>query len=188
MTNDPQEKVLWEVQFDRRVRTYWLLSGAVVLLVTVVGIPLLPLWFLFGWFATERYLRRMSCVLTDKALKVGKGMLVREQKTVPLDKITDMGLVQGPIMRHFGLEALSVETAGQSSQGSLLKLIGIVDTRKFRDAVLRQRDVAVAALADEVRPSTAGVAAGRSTSDAVMVEIRDILKRIEQRLPGTDDA
>ena len=98
----------------------------------------------------------LSCVLTEKTLQVAKGLFVRVEKTVPLDKITDMGLVQGPIMRHFGLETLSVETAGQSSQGSLLKLTGIVETRRFRDTVLRQRDEAVASLAREGRPTDDG--------------------------------
>jgi len=187
MTVDAQEKVLWKAEFDRRVRTYWLLGGALGLTVTLVGIPLLPLWFAVGWFATEHYLRRMSCVLTDRALKFGKGMLVRVEKTVPLDKITDMGLVQGPIMRHFGIETLSVETAGQSSEGSLLKLTGITDARKFRDAVLRQRDVTVAATAGDAHPPGVSVA-GVPSSDAVLIEIRDTLQRIERRLPGTDDA
>ena len=41
--------ILWEAEFNPKVRTYWLLSGALVLLATVVGIPLLPFWFLFGY-------------------------------------------------------------------------------------------------------------------------------------------
>ena len=104
---------------------------------------------------------------------------------MPLDKITDVGLVYGPIMRYLGLQALSVETAGQSSQGALIKLIGIVDTEGLRKAILEQRDRVVAdAAGSRTAPpplSTAPVPG----SDALLTEIRDVLHRIEKKL-GTD--
>jgi putative membrane protein len=118
---------------------------------------------------------------------VSKGVLQRVEKTVPLDKITDVGIVQGPIMRYLGLEALSVETAGQSSQGALVKLIGIVDTRQFRAAIIRQRDVVAVGLAEGPRPSGASPALGESPSEDVLVDIRDTLRRIEQHLGGNKD-
>ena len=188
MADVRQERVLWEADFDRRVRTYWLLSGAWILAVMIVGIPLLPLWFAIGLAATERYLLRMRCVLTENTLQVRKGLFVRVEKTIPLDKITDLSLVQGPIMRHFGLETLSVETAGQSSPGALVKLTGIVETRRFRDPVLRRRDEVVAALPEEGRPSADVLAMSKTPSDAILADIRDTLHRIESRLPGNDDA
>lgn len=176
------EKVLWRAEFNPKVKTYWLLSGIFVLAVTVVGIPLLVLWIPLGLLVTERYLRRMECVLTSKALHMGKGWLVRQEKTIPLDKITDMGLVQGPIMRWLDLEALSVETAGQSSAGALLKLIGIVDTRKFRAAVLKQRDAVVDELSsDDGSPGRPPPPSGDETV-TLLTDIRDAVVRLEQRL------
>ena len=182
-----EEGVLRKAEFDPKVRTYWLLSGAWILAVSIVGIPLLPLWFAIGKAITGRYLRHMKCVLTEKTLQVGKGTLTKVEKTVPLDQITDLGLVQGPIMRFLGLEALSVETAGQSSEGALVKLVGIVDTRQFRDAVLTQRDTLVSALANMGRSSAEVPAAGKSSSDDVLGDIRDTLHRIELHLVGNDD-
>jgi putative membrane protein len=172
---ESQERVLWEAEFDPKVGNYWLLSGAWILAATIVGIPLVPLWFLLGRAVTDRYLRHLKCVLTDRTLRVSRGLFTRVEKTVPLDKITDLGLVQGPIMRYMDLEALSVETAGQSSQGALVKLIGVVETRKFRDAVLAQRDAVMATMSQEGRPA--------ADADEVLLDIRDTLRRIEQRLP-----
>ena len=188
MADLQREAVLRNAEFDLRVRTYWLLSGAWILAATVVGILLLPLWFAIGKAVTGRYLRHMKCVLTEKTLQVGKGALTRVEKTVPLDQITDLGLVQGPIMRFLGIEALSVETAGQSSEGALVKLIGIVDARQFRNAVLTQRDALLTALADVGHPSIDTPAAGKSSSDDVLCEIRDTLHRIEHHLAGSDNA
>jgi putative membrane protein len=134
------ETVIREASFDPKVKTYWLLSGALVFVLTIVGIPLLLLWFPLGLIFTGRYLDRMSCTLTSKNLKVKKGVLVRVEKTIPLDKITDMALVQGPLMRSMNIQRLSVETAGQSGAGALVSLTGIVLAEDFREAVLEQRD------------------------------------------------
>ena len=62
------ETVLAEATFNRKVRTYWLLSGTLLLVATIVGIVLLPFWILLGNYFTERYLQHMSCVLTDRLL------------------------------------------------------------------------------------------------------------------------
>jgi putative membrane protein len=186
LATDAKDPVVWEAQFNPQVRTYWLMGGALVLAITVVGILLLPVWFFVGTAITERYLRRMRCTLTEKSLAIGKGIWFRVEKTIPLDKITDVGLVQGPLMRYFDLEALSVETAGQSSEGALVNLVGVVDTRRFRDAVLRQKELLTAARIDEAGRATGTPAAQPLSSEALLVDIRDTLRRIERRLPSGD--
>lgn len=178
-----QETILAEASFNRSVRTYWLLSGSMVFVATIVGIVLLPVWWVLGHFFTERYLQHMSCVLTDRSLKVSKGLFVRQEKTVPLDKITDLALIEGPIMRYLNLQAVKVETAGQSSAGSLITLVGIVEARAFRDTVLKQRDAVVGAGTTASPQLAAPPVEGQ---DKVLLEIRDALLRIEDRLPSPD--
>ena len=116
-------------------------------------------------------------------------MIHGRQKTVPLDRITDLGLVQGPIMRLIGIEALSIETAGQASQDSLLQLTGIKDGRAFRDAVLKQRDLVVGS--DEDRhigaSTTAQSSAAQAGAEPLLREISETLKRIEAQLTQRDD-
>jgi len=180
------ERILWEAEFNQRVTTYWLLSGALVFVVSVVGIPLLPLWFLFGQLLTKRYLQTYRCSLTTRSLKFERGLFVKVEKTVPLDRITDVGLLQGPIMRYFDIEALSVETAGQSSAGALLRLTGIQEGRKFRDAVLKQRDLVVGSHEDQAAASTNVTQASSPVSstqqEQILLEIRDTLVRIEEKI------
>ena len=174
------ERVLLEAEFNPKVCTYWLLSGGLILAVSVVGLPLAPLWFIVGTALTRRYLDRMACILTDRSLKVSKGWLVRVEKTVPLDKITDLGMVQGPIMRWLDIEALSIETAGQSSQGALVRMTGIRNARGFRDAVLRQRDAVATRLGAPAEGEAPGAPRAASGLDgAVLTDIRDTLHRIE---------
>lgn len=177
-------KYIRKAEFNTKVCTYWLLSGALILAITIIGIPLLLLWFPIGKVFTKRYLDRMSCVLTDKALKVSKGIFVRTEKTIPLEKITDMGMVQGPIMRHLGLYKLTVETAGSSSEGALVSLTGIIDAKSFRETVLNQRDVLSAASSYSV-PTAVGQEPINANS--LLSEIRDSLLRIEVKLEKRSD-
>lgn len=174
------EKTLQEAEFNPKVCNYWLASGAIIFIVTVVGIPLLPIWLIFGKILTHKYLKTMECTLTDRSLKVKKGLLTKVEKTVPLDKITDMGLVQGPIMRYFGVEAVSVETAGQSAVGSSIVLVGIVGGREFRDAVLSQRDVVTASKSASPAASPVSTSAAQASGDELLRDIRDTLRRIEE--------
>ncbi|MBT5658496.1 MAG: PH domain-containing protein, partial [Phycisphaerae bacterium] len=138
----PNSTILEEATFNPRVRTYWLLSGAIGMTIIVITIPLIPFWFIFGRMITGKYLKHMGCVLTEKTLIVRKGIFNRIEKTIPLEKITDLALKQGPIMRKMELHALSIETAGSSGAGAggaLVSLVGINDTIGFRDRVLEQR-------------------------------------------------
>ena len=176
MKNDTH---ILQAEFDPKVRTYWLVSGMLICVLTLVGIPLLLLWIPVGRVLTGRYLKRMECVLTAKALKVKKGIMVRVEKTIPLEKITDMALVQGPVMRHFGIYKLTVETAGQSAPGALVALIGIVDAKAFRETVLAQRDLVSGQLAS---PRPAQETPVDSSQAATLEEVRDSLLRIEQLL------
>jgi putative membrane protein len=170
------------------------------LVCTIVGIVVIPIVVpIVVWYQRKQY-ARLRVYLTTRDLKVHRGVLNREEKAIPLEKITDLAVFQGPIMRHFGLKGIRVETAGQSTgPGALVAIIGIEDTDGFHDMVLSQRDRITDA--DEgsgsavAHPSGAaarsGVAAaapvGPGTSagagdPAVLAALRDIhdtLRRIE---------
>lgn len=134
------ERVIFEATFNPAVKTYWLLSLLLVSSITIVGIPFLiisiPLFFLIS----GKILAAMSAVITERKLVVKRGVFNKEEKSIPLEKITDVAMVQGPLMRLFNLYRLSFETAGQSAQGALVSLIGINDANAFRETILSQKD------------------------------------------------
>lgn len=174
MSTRPQ--VLIEAEFNPRVKTYWMLSTIIICCVTIVGIPFLLIALPIAYFIGQKYLDRMRCALTERTLIVEKGILNRIETSIPLDKITDLGLRQGPIMRYFDLHALRVETAGSGNAGALITLVGVNDGRAFRDAVLERRDL----VTDNRGDSSA---AEPAESDSVLLaEIRDTLQRIESEL------
>ena len=170
--------------FNPKVKTYWILSSCLAFVASIVGIPLLVIWIPLAFVFAERYLKSLECVLTDRAVKLKSGVLVRMEKTIPLDKVTDLGLTQGPIMRSLGIERVTVETAGSSTPGALASIIGIVGGRDFRDAVMRQKET-FDARGPSVSKSTASSLPSSSSIDEqteLLREIRDSLAKIESSL------
>lgn len=175
-----RHRVLRHAEFSPRLKDYYLLSGTVVLACTIIGLPIAIAYFIAGRALVQRWIDRLGCTLTDRTLEIRKGILTRTESTLPLDKITDLQMVQGPIMRAMGLHGFRVETAGQSAGPgqSLVSLIGIVDAHGFREAVLDQRDrMHDRAPAPEAPRDPAGAAL--PADGAVLGDIRDTLHRIE---------
>ncbi len=128
--------------FNESIKTYILLLVAFFLSITLVGIPLLLIWFLgLGQYISKRYYENLSCQLTDRHLEFKKGVLFKVEKTIPLENIQDLTFLENPILNYLGLKILKIETAGQSNpQGSDMKLIGIIAATDFKEKVLNQRE------------------------------------------------
>jgi putative membrane protein len=178
-----QPEVLREGEFDPKVRDYWLLSPCVAFACSIVLIPIIPVYYLIARLFVDRWLAALNCTLTTRNLEIKKGIFNRVESTVPLEKITDLQMYQGPIMRAMGLKGFRVETAGQSSGpgGHLINMVGIVDTDGFREAVLEQRDRLHREGGTPAR--TADVPPGGSEElIGIAREIRESLARIEASL------
>ncbi|GAA81312.1 membrane-flanked domain-containing protein [Pseudoalteromonas sp. BSi20495] len=135
------EIILKSASFDFKVKQYWMVTASLISFLALVTIPLIPLILFIVWLAAGRILAAMSAELLPQKLVVKRGVLFKEEKSIPLEKITDVGLSQGPLMRLFGLYRLSFETAGQSGHGALVSLLGVVNASEFREAILEQKDV-----------------------------------------------
>lgn len=177
-----QETTLLEAKFDPKLKTYWMLTTQVILLISIIGVPLMPLWLLFGWNVHSKQYERLSASLTDRSLNIQKGWLFRLEKNVPLEKIQDLTMREGPLLRWLGLALLHVETAGQNvAGGGSAHLVGVVDAPKFRDAVLTQRE-RVSEGTDSRTPAHVAATAASTAGASELGEIRDSLQRIEALL------
>jgi len=169
------ERIVRTAAFDSNVCPYSLITGCIACVFTVVGLLLLPFWIIFGWDISRRQLESMECILTTKALRVKYGRWFLVEKTIPLEKITDLGVYQGPLMRRFGIFMLRVETAGQATPGAVVSLLGIIRPKEFREAVLFQRDQLSESPTPEIRQEPGSAA-------EVLQDIREVLLRIERHL------
>ena len=162
------------VEFDRKIIVYWWMMANLGLLVTVVGIIAMVVWIPFGWIVHKKQFEHMSGALTDRSINMRMGWLFKKQQNIPLDKLTDVSIHEGPILNAFGVVRMQFETAGAAP----FILTGVKNSDQFRDLVLQQRDSLV---------STPQQSAPSDDSNDVLVEIRDILQQINANLTGDEE-
>ena len=146
-----------EAQFDLEIIAYLRLYVSGILLITVVGIPLIPFWLIVSaWYGRE-FMRRQSARLTTQALEIRKGVFFRSESTIPLNRITDLRMHDGPLMRHYNVRGMKVETAdSRELREARETCLACVAAAGFRDAVLRQRQKALDAEQSTDSPASAG--------------------------------
>ncbi|MFJ8919396.1 MULTISPECIES: PH domain-containing protein [unclassified Streptomyces] len=87
---------------------FWLWTPAAVLAVLGLSCAVLfPLW----WFRTHRW------EVTDEAVYVRTGVLLREWRIAPMSRIQTVDTVRGPLEQLFGLATVTVTTA--SAKGAV---------------------------------------------------------------------
>lgn len=142
-------KTTYEIDRDRVAR-YFLWNQ--VILVAVVGAMffcvgiLLALVYaiVIGPWLTRRQAETLRYELDGATLRVDQGVFFLKRKAIPLDRVTDIVLAQGPLMRTLGIWALEVQTAGAGQMRAEAVLYGLKDPESVRDGLLRERDRAVA--------------------------------------------
>ena len=179
-----ESKTLLDAEFDQKVKSYWTWKPVLAFTLGIVTIPVAILYAIVARSLIDRYIANMGCALTERTLDIKKGIWNKTESTIPLDKITDLQLFQGPVMRYFGLNGFKVETAGQSSPagGALVNIVGIVETKAFRKAVLEQRDRMSGGAATTPDARVADLGSGDPQTAEPLTEIRDSLQRIEQSI------
>ena len=100
------------------------------------GIGLALVWILWlGRWLPQRRAEALRYWLDGSTLHVDGGLFTIHRKAIPLDRITDLVLIQTPFMRHFAIWSLHVQTAGTGHA----TLLGLSAPEKVRDALLQAR-------------------------------------------------
>lgn len=171
-----QPTILLQGGFSPKLRIYMFAYWTAIVVLSIVGIILLPLWLVLGPIWIRRYHAALRCDLTERSVIVGKGLVFRRELTIPLDKIQDISIREGPLLSAFGLLQLRIETAGQSNSStgqSDADLVGLIDARDVRDRILEQRDMLTST---EKEPSVS------ESGQQVLIDIRDSLLRLERAI------
>jgi membrane protein YdbS with pleckstrin-like domain len=122
-----------------------------ILLIVVVGvwfmgagIPLAALHaFTWGPILSRRQAEALRYWLDGTTLRVDVGVYFLKRKAIPLDRVTDFVLAQGPLMRWCGIWAIHVQTAGAGQNVAEAMLYGVRDAERVRDELVAARDRAV---------------------------------------------
>jgi len=179
---DSEKNVTLHATFNPKIKIYILLVVAFFLTVSIMGVPLLIIWFLgLGQLMSKRYYESLECTLTKKHLTFKKGVLFKVEKTIPLENIQDLTFLENPLLNYLDLRILKIETAGNSNpRGSDMKLIGIESANNFKDKVMLQRELLVSGN-KESSSMLENTQVGSETLE-VLMEIKDVLKDIQNKM------
>jgi len=110
-----------------------------------VGIPLeINIVFLAGIVAlivvfliwTKLYYESMWYVLREDEMSWKRGVWFRKTGIVPYNRITNLDIRQGPVMRALGISTLSIQTAGYSGQAvPEIRIEAIVHAEELRELI-----------------------------------------------------
>ncbi len=168
--------IIIKAEFNPIVRTYIILYVFGFLVITIIGIPLAIIWLCgVGQWYSQHYYDKLYCVLTEKHLRLRMGILFTIDKTIPLENIQDLTFYEGPVLKHYNLAMLKVETAGQADKsGNHMKLVGVVDSHIFRATVLDQRE--------KVKMNLTSRSENKNEQTELLKKIAASLDRIEANL------
>lgn len=148
--------------------------GVVKLLPLAILLPaLLTVPYTILFFKSVRY------ELDDAYISTESGVLWKQKRTVPLEKITNFDVRQGPLERALGFGEIWIFTPSTGSMIPEVKLTGIVAPHEMKQTIQARSDRAknpAAAPAPDSRPASGDPAL------ALLAEIRDSLRRIEASL------
>ena len=147
---------------DRRVVAYWLLSGVtgfvVLTALVVVGwqvfsdklpgnhlvwsvgvIAVLSMMLLWNVLSPLLAWQRWRYEIREDLMLARYGIVVHEEKAIPISRLQHVELGRGPLERLFGLATLVVFTAGSENAAFRLPGLLVARAQALRDQILEAR-------------------------------------------------
>lgn len=171
-----------QATFNPKVKTYIFIVVMFYLIVSFVGLVVLPFWiFGVGQWLSNKFFNTLKCELGYKHLKFSKGFILHIEKTIPLENIQDLSFIGGPILRSFGLTMIKVETAGGGGahQSNMMSMIGIENAEDFKNLILAQREKVIR---EKSHGGSYTTVQSSNSSESILLDIKNELSQIKQIL------
>ena len=105
-----------------------------LVLVILAIIVLVPVLIFFVWVGL--YYKNMWYELREDEMSWKRGVWFRKTGIVPYNRITNIDIRQGPVMRALGISTRSVKTAGYSGQAvPEIRIEGIEHAEELRELI-----------------------------------------------------
>lgn len=152
-----------------------------------LGILVLIAAFILIW--VRLYYKSIVYHLNDTEMTWKRGVWFRKTGIVPYNRITNVDISQGPVMRIFKISNLQIQTAGNSGgkAGSEISIIGVEDAEPLRafimDFVRGMPPVAAVTGADDsaVTPVSRTDAVSSNDMSQLVSEVRSIRRLLEEQ-------
>jgi putative membrane protein len=116
-------------------------------------------------YALARYLT-LQYTLTKDELRVREGLLERQERRIPLDRIQDLGFESSLLRRALGLATVLVETASGQGVEAKLDALSRADAEHLREVLLAARATAVTANRPPAITDATGSPSPEATAEA----------------------
>ncbi len=135
-------------------------------------------FFLFTAWWIPQYYRTMIYQAGESEISWRRGVWFRQTGIVPYNRITNIDIIQGPLMRFFGISSLRIQTAGYSAQARAeILLHGIEQPEPLRDQILGFVR-GTSPMATETYPTPEGRG---DVKEQILAEVRAIRMHLEKR-------
>lgn len=124
----------------------------------------------FRWLAWARF----TYVLTDDAVVIESGVFSRNRRTIPYQRVADVGIERRPLQRLFGLATVNLETGGAGSNEGTLNSVSVAEAERLRN-FLRSRRANGEPSASVVGASSAGASASNIGAPLFAMNTRRVL-------------
>jgi putative membrane protein len=112
-------------------------EGLGALLLAVGGLLAVFLAFrVWAWW-------RFTYTLLPHEMYIESGIVSRNRRSIPWDRVQDVEIERGPVARVLGLAKVKLETGGSGGDEGLLDSIALSDALALRDEVRARRGIAV---------------------------------------------
>ncbi len=91
---------------------------------------------------SNAFVKSLGYELDGDTLRIKQGVFNWERKAIPVDRVTDIRMVQGIIMRRFGIWNVHVQTASQGGMGAEGTLYAVSNPKFVRETLLSARSTA----------------------------------------------
>ncbi|MDD1653194.1 MAG: PH domain-containing protein [Methanomicrobiales archaeon] len=148
--------------------------GVAGVVLAVVLLVIFLVWVLL-------YYRSMWYELRDDEMSWRRGVIFRTTGIVPYNRITNLDLRQGPVMRALGISTLSIQTAGYSGQAVPEIRIEAIERAEELRELIRSMVRSCSGRGDGT--GTGGpeaIPAGSAVSQQILEELKRIRMLLEQ--------
>lgn len=157
----------------------WMFVDSIFTIIIVIGLAVLGVCVVFACIWAPLYYKSVVYHLNDTEMTWKRGVFFRKTGIVPYNRITNVDIVQGPVMRLFGISHLKIETAGggASKSSAEIQLEGISDPEPLRQLIMdfvRGQKPAAAATGTEYKSQNADL-------QALLEEVAAIRRLLEER-------
>jgi putative membrane protein len=146
---------------------YFAFQGRPAIALMVLGFLVLvaPIGLFLHW-------RRFSFRVGSDAIRIDSGILSRNQRTIPFDRVADVSIAQGPLQRMFGIARVTLETGGSAAgqEEGVLDGIALHRAEALREFVRARRGAATAGIA-----ASAEAASEVETAPLFAMDLRRVL-------------